>query len=131
MRHGGDPGFAEVGVLTFALGAVFWVIILAARMSIDPWAGKELAATNVVPESYEPISRWNGTMFVIFTVLAFAGVMAFGGAMLSTNLLPHWLGWATIGYSALGLLLLAVTRDSLPVLHHLMPLVLGIVLLLN
>ena len=89
LRHGGDPGFAEVGLLTFAIGAVFWVIILAARMSIDPWAGKELAANSVVPELYEPVTRWNGTLFVIFTILAFAGVMVFGRAILSTSLLPH------------------------------------------
>lgn len=131
MRRGGDPGFAEVGLLTFALGAVFWVIILAARISVEPWAGKELAAHSVVPALYEPVARWNGTLFVFFTILAFAGVVLFGAAILSTSLLPHWLGWATIGYSALGLLLLASTRDSLPVMHHLMPLVIGIVLLLT
>jgi hypothetical protein len=131
LRHGGDPGFAEVGLLTFAIGAVFWVIILAARISVDPWAGKELAANSAVPELYEPVTRWNGTMFVIFTILAFAGVMMFGEAILSTSLLPHWLGWATIVYSVLGLLLLAVTRDVLPIMHHLMPLVIGIALLLT
>jgi hypothetical protein len=69
-------------------------------------------------------------MFLIFTVLAFVGVMAFGGAILASSLLPHWLGWAAIIYSALGLVILAITRDALPIMHHLMPLVFGIVLLL-
>ena len=43
---------------------------------------------------------------------------------------PHWLGWAAIIYSALGLIILAITRDALPIMHHLMPLVFGIILVL-
>lgn len=51
-------------------------------------------------------------------------------AILATSLLPHWLGWATVIYSLLGLALLAITRDSLPVMHYSVPLVMGILLLL-
>jgi hypothetical protein len=130
LRDAGDPGFSAAGILAFAFGAVLWIIVLAARLSIDPWAGKVLAARGDVPDLYEPISRWNGVLFIIFTILAFGGVTAFGGAILATSLLPHWLGWATIVYSVLGLALLAITRDSLPIMHHTTPLVMGILLLL-
>lgn len=61
---------------------------------------------------------------------AFGGMLVFGAAILATSLLPHWLGWATILYSLAGLAHLALTRDSLPIPHQLMPLVMGIVLLL-
>jgi hypothetical protein len=131
LRDDGDPGYSEAGLLVFAVGAVLWVVILAARLSIDPWAGNELKSTDAVPTVYEPISRWNGILFSVFTFLAFTGVMAFGGAILATGSLPHWLGWATIAYSALGLFIVAIGRDSLPAMHHLMPLVIGIVLLLT
>lgn len=37
LLHGaGDPGFSAVGLLAFAFGAVLWIIVLAARLSIDP-----------------------------------------------------------------------------------------------
>ena len=130
LRITGDPGFSDVGLLSFAVGAVLWVIHLAERLTVHPWAGKELAAKGVIPEIYTALSTWTWAMFVIFTILAFGGIMAFGGAILATNLLPHWLGWAAIIYSAAGLVILAITRDALPIMHHLMPLVFGIVLLL-
>lgn len=130
LHDAGDPGFADVGLLAFAVGAVLWVIHLAERLTVHPWAGKELAMKGVIPEVYRALSTWTWAMFLIFTVLAFVGVMAFGGAILASSLLPHWLGWAAIIYSALGLVILAITRDALPIMHHLMPLVFGIVLLL-
>ncbi len=101
LRGAGDPGFSEIGLLAFAFGAALWVIFLAARLTVDPWAGKELTATEAIPGAYTALSTWNWAMFVIFSILAFLGVMAFGGAILATNLLPHWLGWTTIIYSLL------------------------------
>lgn len=130
LQDAGDPGFADVGLLAFAVGAVLWVIHLAERLTVHPWAGKELTLKGVIPEVYTALSTWTWAMFVLFTILAFGGMMAFGGAILATGLLPHWLGWATIVYSAAGLILLAITRDALPIMHHLMPCVIGIVLLL-
>ncbi|HEY7339475.1 MAG TPA: hypothetical protein VH591_01220 [Ktedonobacterales bacterium] len=130
LRVAGDPGFSDVGLLAFAVGAVLWVIHLAERLTVHPWAGKELAMKGAIPEVYTALSTWTWAMFVIFTILAFGGMMAFGGAILATNLLPHWLGWTTIIYSAVGLVILAITRDALPIMHHLMPFVIGIVLLL-
>lgn len=130
LHDAGDPGFADVGLLAFAVGAMLWVIHLAERLTVHPWAGKELAMKGVIPEVYRALSTWTWAMFLIFTVLAFVGVIAFGGSILASSLLPHWLGWAAIIYSALGLVILAITRDALPIMHHLMPLVFGIVLLL-
>lgn len=130
LRDAGDPGFSDVGLLAFAVGTVLWVIHLAERLTVHPWAGNELKAKGVIPDVFTALSTWTWAMFLIFTILAFAGVMAFGGAILATSLLPHWLGWAAIIFSAMGLILLAITRDALPIMHHLMPLVFGFVLVL-
>lgn len=129
LRDAGDPGFSGIGLIAFAFGAVLWVIQLAARIAIEPWAGKELAATGVVPDTYTAISHWNGALFGIFSYLAFAGVLAFGAAILATPFLPQWLGWVTIIYSLAGLAIQTITHDSLPIMHHLMPTVIGVVLL--
>lgn len=130
LRDAGDEGFSAVGLAAFAAGAVLWVIHLAARLTIDPWAGKELAATGAIPQAFTPFSRWNGAVFTIFSFLAFGGMLLFGVAILVTPLLPAWLGWATIVYCLGGLALHTITGDSLPIMHHVMPLVIGLVLLL-
>ncbi|MGE5333300.1 MAG: hypothetical protein ACM3N4_01245 [Nitrososphaerota archaeon] len=131
LRGAGDPGFSEIGLVAFAFGAVLWVVYLAARLTVDPWAGKELAATGAIPESYTAISHWQGALFAVFSYLCFGGILLFGVAILATPLLPQWLGWVTLIYSLGGLIIHTVTHDSLPAMHHLMPILIGIVLLFS
>jgi hypothetical protein len=71
-------------------------------------------------------------LIVVYVILAFLGQAAIGGALLQANILPSWIGWTTIAWN-LGLLviLLAVTPGDIyyPIVHHLMPLLIGIPLL--
>jgi hypothetical protein len=131
LRAAGDPGWAPLGLVATVLGAVPWLVNLAARLVVDPWAGAQQAATGAVPDVYEPLARWNGALFVIYTVLTFAGLGLFGAALLATSLLPGWLGWAAIAYGLAGLALLAITRDAPPFLHYLPVLAIGIGLLVG
>ena len=130
FRDAGDHLFSQLGLVAFAFGAVLWVIHLAFRLQIDPGAAQETAKTEVMPEFYVPLTLWTHALFVIYTVLAFSAMVAYGGAVLSTHLLPQWVGWVTIVYSLAGLGLLAFPGDAPPFLHHLMPLLMGILLLL-
>ena len=131
LRDAGDRAFSQLGLIAFVFGAVLWVIILAFRLGIDPWAAQQTARTGVLPDYYMPLTLWTQTLFVIYTVLAFAALVAYGGAVLSTRVLPHWVGWLAMAYGLAGLGLLGVTGDSYPVLHHLMPILMGILLLLR
>ena len=130
LRDAGDRIFSQLGLVAFLFGAVLWVINLAFRLSINPWAAQETARTAVIPAFYVPLTRWTGVLFVIYTVLAFSALAAYGGAVISTGVLPHWVGWIAIVYGLAGLGLLGVTGDAPPFLHHLMPLLIGILLLL-
>lgn len=130
LRAAGDPGYAEVALVAFAMGAALWAINLAARLTVDPWAGAELARTNAIPESYTALTRMTGVLWVIYTILTFAGLSVLGGALLASHTLPGWVGWAAVVYGVVGLGLLAATRDAPPFLHYLMPLLMGILLLL-
>lgn len=125
----GDPGFAQAGLLAFSFAITLWVIGLSFRASVDIWAARTAAATHSVPETYAPLSAWSGAQFVIFTVTAFVALAIYGGAILATSLLPHWAGWASIIFALGGLAHLALTRDSYPVSHHVMLIVIGVLLL--
>jgi hypothetical protein len=130
LSDAGDRAFSPLGLIAFLFGAVLWVISLAFRLSIDPWAAQEAAKTAAIPEFYVPLTRWAGVLFVIYTVLAFSALAAYGGAVLSTPVLPHWVGWLALVYGLAGLGLVGVSGDAPPFLHHLMPLLIGILLLL-
>ncbi|HEU0027908.1 MAG TPA: hypothetical protein VFQ25_12390, partial [Ktedonobacterales bacterium] len=96
LRSAGDPGFAQAGLLAFTVSIALWVISLSFRASVDIWAARTAAATHSVPESYAPLSAWSGALFIIFTIIAFVALALYGGAILASNLLPGWVGWASI-----------------------------------
>ena len=131
LRDAGDRTFSQLGLITFAFGSVLWIISLAFRLSIDPWAAEETEKTAALPPFYVPLTRWTHALFIIYTILAFSALAAYGGAMLSTQILPQWVGWVSIIYSLTGLGLLGFTGDAPPFLHHLMPLLIGILLLVS
>ena len=127
----GDRVFSPLALLAFLFGSVLMVIFLAFPLGVDPVAAQETARTGVVPNYYLPLQEWTQVLFVIYSVLAFSAIAAYGGAMLSTRVLPHWVGWLAIVYGLAGLGLVGVTGDADPFLHLVLPLVIGILLLLR
>ena len=71
-------------------------------------------------------------LIVIYVVLAFLAQAAIGGALLQSRMLPAWIGWITVAWNLGWLVVLPIiTPDDVyyPVLHNLLPLVIGIPLL--
>jgi hypothetical protein len=71
-------------------------------------------------------------LIVVHVVLAFLGQAAIGGALRQARLLAPWIGWATIVWNLACLVVLPVItpRDIyFPILHGLMPLLIGAPLL--
>ena len=71
-------------------------------------------------------------LIVMCVVLAFLAQAAIGGALLQSGLLATWIGWVTILWN-LGLLVMlpVITPEDMyfPIVHHLMPLLIGAALL--
>lgn len=130
LDDAGDGELARIGLLAFSVGAVLMVILLAFRLTVDPWAGKYLAQANAMPEVYEPLRLWLGVFFVIYTILSFSGLVMYGSAVVSAGLLPHWAGWVAIAYGLAGVGMFAIARDAPPFMHYIVPLMMGILLLL-
>ena len=88
----------------------------------------------VAAEALSPILGYDKLyrLIVIYVVVAFLAQAAIGGALLQSGVLAAWIGWATILWNLVWLVVLPVItpRDIyFPVLHHVMPLVIGIALL--
>ena len=70
----------------------------------------------------------------IYVVMAFLAQAAIGGALVVSGLLPAWIGWTTVVWNLAWLAVLALfaRRDMYyPILHYVMPLVIGIALLVK
>ncbi len=131
LRDAGDRAFSSLGLLAFVFGAVLWIIDVAFRLSIDLWAAQEMARTAAMPDYYVPLTRWTQTLFTIHTILLFSALAAYGGALLTTRVLPHWVGWLAVAYGIIGVAIFSFTADFPPAIHYLLPLVMGILLLLR
>lgn len=131
LREAGERIFSQLGLILFVFGATLWFLQLTCWLSIDPWAAQEMARTGVMPDYYVPLTLWTQALFVIYTILAFCALAAYGGAILSTRVLPQWMGWLAIVYGLAGLGLLDFTGDVPPFFYYLMPIVIGILLLLR
>jgi hypothetical protein len=132
FRDAGDTTFSYLALIAFQFGDILLVIFIAFPLGIAPLAAQETARTGIVPEYYVQLTLWTQPLFVLYTILAFSALAAYGGAILSTHLLPHWVGWLSIVYGLAGLILAGFTGGNVPpFLNHLIPIVIGVLLLLR
>lgn len=126
-----DRTLSFLALIAFLFGDVLMVIYIAAPLGVAPVAAQDTVRMGVVPDYYMPLTLWTQPLFVISTILAFAALAAYGKAILSTRILPHWVGWAAIVYGLACLALTGFTAGNAPpFLHYLLPIVMGILLLL-
>lgn len=132
LRDAGDRTCSQLALIAALFGAVLWVTDLALSLGISLLAAQETARTGVVPGYYAPFQATTQPLFVIYTMLTFAAVLAYGGAVLNTRVLPRWVGWVTIVYTLLNLVAAGFAGgNAAPAVHYLMPMVMGILLLLQ
>lgn len=113
LEVAGDRILAPSGLAIFLIGAV--VVIIAETFFISR-------------------QEWIYSLIVIFVVLAFLAQVAFGAALIRTGLLPGWVGWGTILWNLVWLVVLPLARPHdmyYPWLHYAAPLLIGIGLLLT
>lgn len=106
----GHP-LALTGAVTYLLGGVLAVASEASNI-----AG--------LPGSY--------AQTVIYVVLAFLGQAVIGVSLIQSRTYPSAVGWATLGWNLVWLIILPITTPgdiSFPILHHIMPAVMAVPLL--
>lgn len=111
LRAAGESVLSRLGMVTYLVGAVVVVVAETTYLGKGDW---------IYPQ------------IVLYVVLAFLAQAAFGASLLQTGLVAGWVGWATILWNLGWLLALLIVRprDSYyPALHHVMPFIIGIALL--
>ena len=114
LQNTGGRVLANIGATAYFFGGVLLV------------AGEALMLTL----GYEKVYG----LIVIYVVMAFLAQAAIGGALIQSGLVAGSIGWITILWNIAWLIVLSLLarRDLyFPVLHYLMPLVIGIALLLK
>jgi len=124
----GDVSLAIPAFIAMLIAAILGVLHGTFHMSVETWAAQETARTGSIPQVYEPLSAWVGVSFRIAYILHLLAVIIYGWAILRTELLAHWVGWLSIGWSMLWILGYLVGA-GVPGILFIVPAVLGAALL--
>ena len=97
-RDGGK--WALIAAVAFAIAGSAWIVNIAYRLSVWSWAAQTFVATGLTPSAFEPLRRWAGLLFVVFSFVGYSSVACLGAAMLRAELGPTWLRWGTLACGA-------------------------------
>ena len=125
-----DDPISILAFLLLLLAGILWVLEHVLHMSVTVWAAEKTSRTSTVPESYEPMFSLANLLEQMYTGLAFISLALYGWVLLQSSLLPAWVGWTSIIWSAFWFIVFLRDRNSIPALLLVMPLLIGIVLLL-
>jgi hypothetical protein len=80
----------------YALGAVCWIASLAFRLTVVPWAAEQTVERGDLPEGFEALDAWSGSLYSIHMVSAYIAFAIIGAAVLADGELSTWVGWVGI-----------------------------------
>ena len=126
LEQSGAGVDVALSLAVLLLGVSLWLISLAFRITVTT-----SASSGGLPAGFAAVSAWAGALFLGWTILGNAAIAGFGAAVVQSGYPATWCGWVVIVLVALIVVQLVVTGDSLPVLYHVGPLVLGVTLLVD
>ena len=103
---------ATLATVVYGIGATGLIAALAFRLTVVPWAAERTVSTGGVPDGFEALNAWAGSLYVVHMVAAYVGSALLGVAILAEDNLPTWLGWLGLAWGATFLVGFVVTRFS-------------------
>ena len=120
--------------LVYAIGAACFVVSLAFRLTVVPWAAERVVGGGVLPELYGALDAWAGLLYLVHMFSAYAAFVVLGGAVVADDSLPPWIGWLGVAWGLVSVLVLAAGRSwryvvQPPILAHTVTAAVGVALL--
>jgi hypothetical protein len=126
---------ALMAAVVYAIGSVCFIVSLAFRLTVVPWAAEHTTAAGSPPDAFGPFNSWASALYVIYMSSAYAAFAALGVAVLASADLPRWLGWLGVAWGVGFLAGFVATRFAgmfnPPFWAHAYTGVLGVVLLVS
>ena len=120
-------GWMAFGAFTLAVAA--WLLVVSFQLGTTTVAAQHRAQTGETPDWATAVWQVGYTLERVWIVIGNLAAVGYGIAVLRTELLPGWLGWAAIGVGLGVSIVVLLTWDGFPELALPVPLALGIALL--
>jgi hypothetical protein len=105
---------AAMAAAAYVSGAIFWIASMAFRLTVVPWAAERTVTVGEVPDGFAAYDGWAGALYCIHMLSAYGASAVLGVALLASDDLPAWLGWAGIGWGLAFAAGLVLTRFAGP-----------------
>lgn len=132
ITDGGEPIYGTVGLFIFAIGGIVWLVGVAWRVTALVVASRETEQTGSVPRDVVGWSEWFGVVHSMHLLSAYLSWTFLGSGVVSSNIVPQWLGWLGVGLGIAGIVGYIALKGgpfSPPFLAHLYPFILGLALI--
>lgn len=123
---GGVRMLAHFGFVTFFVGAVCWVLAMALRLSVEPWAAQFLVEARPMPASATALRGLESVLHAAFMYCALTASSIYGLALLGSPRFGNAAGWFAVAYGSIIAIWEALNAGPIPGMALIVPLVLGL-----
>ena len=89
---------SAMATAAYLCGAVGLIASLAFRLTVVPWAADRTVADGAPPDAFPAYDQWAGALYVVHMLTAYVASAVLGIAVLLSDALPAWLGYAGIAW---------------------------------
>ncbi|MPZ73674.1 MAG: hypothetical protein GEU74_10660 [Nitriliruptorales bacterium] len=113
-RLWGARALFAMAFAVYALGANCWLVSLAFRLTVVPWAAERTVEDGAPPEGFSAINAWAGALYTLHMAMSYVTFAIVGAGILLSGGLPAWSGYLGIGWGCGFLVGLVTTRFAGP-----------------
>ena len=89
---------AAMATAAYLCGAVGLIASSGLRLTVVPWAADRTVADGAPPDAFPAYDQWAGALYVVQMLTAYLASAVLGIAVLLSDALPAWLGYAGIAW---------------------------------
>lgn len=109
--------FVLPSLLLFTAATALWSVDTALRLSVISRAAQDPTEQNV--HWYELSQSWSNAMWYTASAMLILGFAGLGATVLTSGVLPAWVGWVCLASAALTTVEFVWTRDVAPIVAYL------------
>jgi hypothetical protein len=115
LQGKGEGSLSMLALSAMIFATVLLVLEATIHLTFGAWAAEAFARTGEQPQLYAVVFRWASvTLQRVYVPVGYVGLMLYGWAILRTNWLPPWIGWAPVAWGGGMLVFLILSRVTLP-----------------